>query len=143
MLSLQRLRTFHYKPLYRSLASLAPRTMKKKSNTPAEAYLLLPTPPSTLGIVDTHTHLGPTFEFYWTRYKERKHETVYDFVRAMCEGRNVESIVDVWCDAPVKKQWKEFADSALNYEDRQRLWGGLEYWFVLGAFFFDSKGKDD
>ena len=139
--------SFHYNSLTRSLASLTPlkksqlnrppTTMKpKKSNTPPEAYLLLPTPPSTLSIVDTHTHIAPTFEFYRTRYKERKHATVYDFVRAMLEGRNVESIVDVWCDAPVKKQWKEFADSALTREDRQRLWGGLEYWFVLGVFPF-------
>ena len=50
----------------------------------------------------------------------------------MYEGRNVESIVDVWCEAPVNKQWKEFADSALNLEG----WGGLKYWFVMGPYRF-------
>lgn len=107
---------------------------KKKSTTPGEEYLLLPTPPSLLGIVDTHTHVASTYEYYRGRYKQGKYNTVHDFVRSMYEGRNVESIVDVWCEAPVRKQWKEFADSALNHEDRQRLWGGLEYWFVLGAY---------
>ena len=145
---LKRPSQIYYKPLNRTLASLTPlkslkyqpkRTMvKKKSTTPGEEYLLLPTPPSTLNIVDTHTHVAPTFEYYRGRYREGKYQTVYDFVRAMYEGRNVESIVDVWCDAPVKKQWKEFADSALVREDRQRYWGGLEYWFVLGTLFFVS-----
>ena len=107
---------------------------KKKSSTPGEEYLLLPTPPSTLSIVDTHTHVASTFSSYQLRYKGGKHQTVFDFVRTMYEGRNVESIVDVWCEAPVQKQWKEFADSALNPEDRQRLWGGLEYWFVMGTY---------
>ena len=65
---------------------------------------------------------------------------LYDFVRTMYEGRNVESIVDVWCE-PVtpNKQWKEFADSWLKPEDGQRLvlWGlRFEYWFVLGPYRF-------
>ncbi|KAF8811421.1 Metallo-dependent hydrolase [Phlegmacium glaucopus] len=116
---------------------------KKKSNTPGEEYLLLPTPPSTLGIVDTHTHVASTFEYYRGRYKQGKHTTVYDFVRTMYEGRNVESIVDVWCEAPVRKQWKEFADSALTHNDRQTLWGGLEYWFVIGVHPHDAKSYND
>jgi TatD DNase family protein len=128
-----------YKPLNRYLASLnlKPRPMgKKKPSTPGEEYLLLPTPPSTWNIVDTHTHVASTFSNYRLRYKQGKHQTVYDLVRTMYEGRNVESIVDVWCEAPVEKQWKEFADSALNPEHRQTLWGGLEYWFVMGAYQF-------
>ena len=130
-----------FKPLHRYLASLTHikqlnRPMpKKKSSTPGEEYLLLPSPPSNFSIVDTHTHVASTFEFYRTRYKQGKHQTVYDFVRAIYEGRNVESIVDVWCEAPVNKLWKEFADSSLNPEDGQRLWG-LEYWFVLGLYRF-------
>jgi len=68
---------------------------------------------------------------------------VYDFVRTMYEGRNVESIVDVWCEAPVNKQWKEFADSALNHENMQRLWGGLKYWFVMGVHPHDAKSYND
>lgn len=125
--------------LNRSLASLTPQLKpqmgrnNKPSTTPGEQYLLLPTPPSTLSIVDTHTHVAPTYEYYRGRYKQGKYTTVYDFVRSMYQGRNVESIVDVWCDAPVRKDWKEFADSALSHEDRQKVWGGTEYWFVLGA----------
>lgn len=61
---------------------------------------------------------------------------MYDFLRAMYEGRNVESIVDVWCEAPVNKQWKELADSAMIPEDEQRLWGGVKYWFVMGPYLF-------
>ena len=137
----------NFKPLNRYLATLThlkqlnhqqlslPMVKKKPSSTPGEEYLLLPTPPSNLNIVDTHTHVAPTFEFYRKRYKQGKHQTVYDFVRSMYEGRNVESIVDVWCDAPVDKQWKEFADSSLKPEDRQRLWG-FEYWFVMGPYPF-------
>jgi len=141
LLKRQPFRAFDYKrSLNRSIASLRPqlkRAMgKKKSNTPGEEYLLLPSPPSTLGIVDTHTHVAFTFEYYRGRYKAGKHATVYDFVRTMYEGRNVESIVDVWCEAPVRKLWKEFADSALTHEDRQRVWGGIEYWFVIGVFSF-------
>jgi len=29
-------------------------------------------------------------------------------------------------------EWKELADSALTPEDRDNLWGGVEYYFVLG-----------
>jgi len=107
---------------------------KKKSSTPGEENLLLPTPPSTAKIVDTHTHLASTFQFYQTRYKEGQHKDVFSFLRAMYEGRNVEAIVDVWCEAPVRPMWKEFADSALSKEDRESKWAGIEYWFALGVF---------
>ena len=50
----------------------------------------------------------------------------------MYHGRRVEAIVDVWCEAPVLKQWKELADSALTQEQREKDWGGIEYWFVMG-----------
>jgi len=106
---------------------------KKKSSTPTEDNLLLPTPPSTLPIVDTHTHLASTFDYYRGRYKEGKYTDVYAFLNAMYEGRRVEAIVDVWCEAPVRKLWKEFADSAMDKEAKAK-WGGMEYWFALGAF---------
>jgi TatD DNase family protein len=102
---------------------------KKKSSTPPEENLLLPTPPSSLPIVDTHTHIAATFEYYRGRYKAGRYLDVYEFVKAMYANRNVEAVVDVWCEAPVRKLWKEFADSAL---DREK-WGGLEYWFVMGT----------
>jgi hypothetical protein len=110
---------------------------KKKSSVPSEELLLLPyhqsnTTGSSATIVDTHTHLASTFAAYRGKYKAGKFETVFDFVRGMYEGRKVEAIVDVWCEAPVQKLWKEFADSALNSEERERNWGGMEYWFVMG-----------
>ncbi|KAF8180843.1 hypothetical protein BJ912DRAFT_1145637 [Pholiota molesta] len=54
---------------------------KKKSSTPAEEHLLLPAPPSTLPIVDTHTHVASTYEYYRGRYKEGKYTDVYAFLR--------------------------------------------------------------
>lgn len=105
---------------------------KKKSTLPAEENLLLPTPPSSLDIVDTHTHLASTFEAYRRKYKEGKYQTVYDLVQGLYADRNVEAIVDVWCEAPVQKIWKELADSALEAKSRKDLWGGMEYWFVMG-----------
>jgi len=103
---------------------------KKKSSTPGEENLLLPEPPSKLSIVDTHTHVASTFEFYQHRYKEGKHANVFDFVKAMYQGRVVDAVVDVWCEAPVRKSWKEYADAATDKEK----WGRLEYWFVMGTF---------
>ena len=117
-----------------SALSQAPKLTKmgkKKSSTPGEENLLLPTPPSSLPIVDTHTHVASTYEYYRGRYKEGKHLDAFSFVKAMYEGRNVASVVDVWCEAPVHKQWKEYADAA---QDKEK-WGGLEYFFVMGAQF--------
>ncbi|KAF8064825.1 hypothetical protein FPV67DRAFT_1562816 [Lyophyllum atratum] len=106
---------------------------KKKSNTPSEDFLLLPTPPSTLSIVDTHTHLASTFSAYRSRYKEGKYTEVHEFVQKMYEGRKVDAVVDVWCEAPVQKMWRTFADSAVKKEDRESVWSGMEYWFVMGT----------
>ncbi|KAF8898056.1 hypothetical protein CPB84DRAFT_1836957 [Gymnopilus junonius] len=115
---------------------------KKKSTTPSEENLLLPTPPSQLSIVDTHTHVASTYEFYRGRYKEGKYLDVYEFIKAMYEGRKVDAIVDVWCEAPVRKLWKEFADLALKEEAKEK-WGGMEYWFVLGVHPHDAKSYND
>lgn len=104
---------------------------KKKSSTPGEENLLLPAPPSTLPIVDTHTHVASTYEFYRIRYKEAKHDTVYSFLKGMFQDRSVEAVVDVWCEAPVRPQWKEFADAAVDLEK----WGGTQYWFAIGMSF--------
>lgn len=102
---------------------------KNKSKTPEEHNLRLPEPPTSAGIVDTHTHLASTFETYRQKYRSGKYETVYDFVRGLYEGRHIEAVVDVWCEAPVIPMWKDLADSAQNGDKR---WGGLEYWFVMG-----------
>lgn len=103
---------------------------KKSQSVPDEAYLLLPQyPTATSNIVDTHTHLVSTFTQYQNKYKGSQYETIYDFVRGLYQGRKVESIVDVWCEAPVQTIWKELADSAQKRDDQ---WGGIEYWFVMG-----------
>jgi TatD DNase family protein len=114
---------------------------KKKNNTPSEDTLLLPPHPARADLpdhehtatVDTHTHLLSTFSSYKSIYKSGKYQTIWEFVREMYHGRKVEAIVDVWCEAPVMKaQWKEIADSALSEEQREKDWGGLQYWFVMG-----------
>ena len=120
---------------------------KKKINTPPEETLLLPIHPararlpddSHVATVDTHTHLLSTFSSYRNTYKSGQYETIWEFVRAMYHGRRVDAIVDVWCEAPVMKtQWKEIADSALTEEQREREWGGLQYWFVMGTYCTDQ-----
>lgn len=113
---------------------------KKKNTTPGEEHLLLPTHPARVErpetehepTVDTHTHLLSTFTAYQGTYKPGKHQTIWEFVRNMYHGRRVEAIVDVWCEAPVRKEWKEIANSALSQEQREKDWGGIEYWFVMG-----------
>ncbi|KZV70930.1 hydrolase [Peniophora sp. CONT] len=122
---------------------------KKKSGPPEEA-LLLPAPPFTTGsapIVDTHTHLVSTFGAYRQKYKDGRFDTIYDFVRgiyATREGRpRVESIVDVWCEAPVQRVWKEIADSALDDTSRKENWAGIDYWFVMGVHPHEAKVYDD
>lgn len=117
---------------------------KSRSTPPGEEHLLLPTHPHLVSqestsaqvpaIVDTHTHLLSTFHAYTKAYKPGKFENAWDFARGLYDGRGVEAIVDVWCEAPVQKAaWKELADSAVNEEDRKVKWGGLEYWFVMGT----------
>lgn len=106
---------------------------KKSKSTPIpEDTLQLLTPPTSSPIVDTHTHLHSTYETYKKTYPEGKYKDAWEFARGLYEGRNVEAIVDVWCEAPVlKAEWKALADSA----DKKELWGGLEYYFVMGTYF--------
>ncbi|KAM6498732.1 hydrolase [Amanita muscaria] len=118
---------------------------KAKSTRPSENLLLLPphTTASSAPLVDTHTHLASTFAAYRSRYKTGKYETVFDFIRGLYSGKNVQAIVDVWCEAPVQRIWKEFADSALTKEDRDSVWGGIEYWFVMGVHPHEAKFYND
>ncbi|KAK7692895.1 hypothetical protein QCA50_004530 [Cerrena zonata] len=103
---------------------------KSKSLPIPEETLQLLVPPTSYPIVDTHTHLHSTFETYKKTYPEGKYKDAWEFVRGLYEGRSVEAIVDVWCDAPVlKNEWKALVDSA----DKKELWGGLEYYFVMGV----------
>lgn len=118
----------------RRLATYNRKPRPGNFNVPNEEHLLLPSPPSTLGIVDTHTHLALTYAAYRKQYKNAKHEDAFAFARGMYEGRGVEAIVDVWCEAPVWNIWREFADSALSMRDRESIWDGMNYWFVMGKF---------
>ncbi|KAA1478797.1 hypothetical protein DENSPDRAFT_845921 [Dentipellis sp. KUC8613] len=117
----------------------------KKSQSHNEDNLLLPAHPSgtQIPIVDTHTHLVSTYAAYRGKFKDARHATVYDFVRGVYAGHRVEAIVDVWCEAPVQKVWKEIADSALTEEGRVDKWGGIEYWFVMGVHPHESKDYTD
>ena len=113
------------------------RTMGKKKVAINEDILVLPPHPShsIVPIVDTHTHLVSTFAAYKHKWPSGSHATIFDFVRGVYGGSTtkVRSIVDVWCEAPVRRVWREIADSALTEEGRQSLWGGIDYWFVMGA----------
>lgn len=94
-----------------------------KNKTP-ETHLILPSPPSVLPIVDTHTHLLSTYEEYKRKYPTGKFvASLSEFVEGFYVG--VDAIVDVWCEAPVRSEWKEIADSGF---------AGVEYWFVMGKF---------
>lgn len=110
----------------------------KKQSIPSEEFLRIPlhsclVPDNATPIVDTHTHLVSTYAAYKSKYKSGKFQTIYEFVNSLYKDRKVESIVDVWCEAPVDKGWKEIADSAMRKDSG---WGGLEYWFVIGSFHF-------
>lgn len=131
-----------YHPRLFAVQAFSRKMGKKKNTTPGEEHLILPIHPlraeqpetEHTPTVDTHTHLLSTFNSYQSTYKPGKHQTIWEFVRSMYHGRRVEAIIDVWCEAPVlKAQWKEIADSALTKEAREKDWGGLEYWFVMGA----------
>ena len=118
---------------------------KKKRPAANEGDLHLPAHPSasptSSTIVDTHTHLLSTFAFYRQKFPSGKYETVFDFAKGLyrdgdaesVSGRHsIQSIVDVWCEAPLQKAWKELADSALEEAERKERWSGTEYWFAIG-----------
>ncbi|KAJ7182821.1 hydrolase [Mycena crocata] len=98
---------------------------------------------STSPIVDTHTHLASTFEAYQHKYPAGEYADVFAFVRGLYVPAGVKEIVDVWCEAPVRRMWREFADSAMTEEKRRDLWGGLGYWFVMGVHPHEAKLYDD
>ncbi|KAF9519979.1 hypothetical protein BS47DRAFT_1287707 [Hydnum rufescens UP504] len=133
---------------------------KNRTKTPGEGYMHLPAHPSYSGstcalIVDTHTHLLSTFASYREKYPTSKYETVFDFVRGIycsqtpppdiqaVSRHKVGAIIDVWCEAPIRKDWKELADSALTLEDRTNKWGGIEYYFVIGVHPHEAKLFND
>lgn len=99
-------------------------------------------------IVDNHTHLLSTFAAYRQKFPSGKHESVFDFAKSLyrdtgSDGHVVRSIVDVWCEAPVRKEWKELADSAITEEQRAQNWLGMDYHFVMGVHPHEAKGYND
>ncbi|KAL1731594.1 hypothetical protein EV714DRAFT_248911 [Schizophyllum commune] len=130
---------------YKSTRTGQRKNMGKKSrnNVPAEDHLLLPAHSSAAPIVDTHTHLASTFAAYKHKYPAGKCNTVYEFLQHFYKDKHVEAIVDVWCEAPVQKLWREFADSALTAEDRAGKWGGTEYYFVMGVHPHEARHYND
>jgi TatD DNase family protein len=117
---------------------------KKRPPVPDEVHLLLPAHSAAVQgaatVADTHTHILSTFATYKTKYPGGKYETVFEFAKGLYNNRRdsdkgshiVDSIIDVWCEAPVQKEWKELADSALTEESRSQNWSGLQYYFVMG-----------
>ncbi|KAJ3513074.1 hypothetical protein NLJ89_g3150 [Agrocybe chaxingu] len=102
----------------------------RSRRTSSESDLLLPSPPGD-------------FEHYTHAFKDgdgekRKYENVYEFVHGLYEGRNVKAVVDVWCDAPVKKLWREYADAGVDGR-----WGAIGYWFAMGVHPHDAKKYND
>lgn len=118
---------------------------KKKSSLPDEKHLLLPlhSTTATTPVVDTHTHLLATYSWYRSKYSTAKFNDIYEFVRGLYVGRNVKAIVDVWCEPPVPRIWKELADSAISSQDRAAKWGGVDYWFVMGVHPHEAKHYND
>ncbi|EJC99451.1 Metallo-dependent hydrolase [Fomitiporia mediterranea MF3/22] len=117
---------------------------KKRPPAPEEPQLFLTAIESSREpIVDTHTHLLSTFSAYRSKYPAGKYKSVFDFVRGAYEGKNVEAMVDVYCEAPVQSQWRELADSAIMPEDRMEKWSGTEYWFVMGVHPHEAKDYTD
>ncbi|PVG02415.1 Metallo-dependent hydrolase [Serendipita vermifera] len=132
---------------------------KKKAAPIPEEVLHLPpheslkSGKSAASIVDTHTHLLSTFAVYQKAYPDgfqSYHEFVRGFYRPPATSaqeaadtsenqdarqckHSVDTLIDVWCEAPVDPRWKAVADSARDEEQRKSLWGGIDYWFVMGV----------
>jgi hypothetical protein len=129
----------------RSAATFKMGKNNKKAKLIPESHFRLvhPAVSSASPIVDTHTHLASTFELYRHKYPAGEYTTVYDFVRGLYVPAGVQEIVDVWCEAPVRPLWREFADSAVTEEARRDLWGGMGYWFVMGVHPHQASLYDD
>jgi len=163
---LSRFNLTQYFPLHKSFGSIQSLSKYSKSSekmgknrknvAPGEENLHLPAHPfysesadtvtEFTPIVDTHTHLVSTFDSYVSAYPQARYLTIHDFVRGFYTSElpsKVEAIVDVWCEAPVLRAWKELADSALTEENRRDLWGGIEYWFVIGVHPHNAKHYTD
>ncbi|KAF9556552.1 Metallo-dependent hydrolase [Agrocybe pediades] len=111
---------------------------RKSASIVQEEHLLVTAPaPAPTPIIDTHAHYVLTYELYREKFKDGKHLNAFEFFKAMHEGRNVKSVLDVWCVPPFRDAWREYADAG------PEKWGGLEYWFIMGVHPHDSKMYTD
>ncbi|GAA5898855.1 TatD family hydrolase [Sporobolomyces salmoneus] len=119
------------------------RSSKSSKSLPPEERLILPRHEQLRGvqdveIVDTHTHIYSTFLAYRERYPEGKHSNVRDFVQAvLCspESNQLQSVVDVWCEAENpfdRPEWKETVQSLTDLD-------GLDYRYVIGCHPHDAE----
>ncbi|GAA5855491.1 hypothetical protein JCM8547_007858 [Rhodosporidiobolus lusitaniae] len=124
------------------------RQSTRSGRTPPEATLVLPRHAELRGLaegeqvelVDTHTHVLSTFHAYQEKYPEGQHvESIQSFVKATLP--HMHSVVDVWCEAPMRVNWKEVVGqlSELKKEDPN----GLNYYFVVGAHPNAATGYSD
>ncbi|CAE6389131.1 unnamed protein product [Rhizoctonia solani] len=106
-------------------------------------------------IYDTHTHLHSTFKAYRKEYPEGRYTSISEFVKGYYTRTTeqneelpaihvpVKSLVDVWCEAPILKEWRTLADSALTPDSRAENWGDIEYHFVMGVHPHEARHYDD
>lgn len=111
-----------------------PPTEDKLHFEPLPSLASLSEPPT---IVDTHTHLESTFGAYRAAFPAGEFVDLPGFIKgfygAESKHPGVKTLIDVWCEPPILKSWKEIADSALTEDLRAEKWGGLDYWFVMGV----------
>ncbi|KAG8908499.1 hypothetical protein FRB99_005858 [Tulasnella sp. 403] len=106
-------------------------------------------------IIDTHTHVLSTFSEYRRKYPDGQFSTIHEFVRGFYQPPSssasptsnqrpsVAAVVDVYCEAPVVKAWRDVADSALTAEQRVGDWGGIQYHFVIGVHPHEARHYND
>ncbi|GAA6002174.1 hypothetical protein JCM10207_003109 [Rhodosporidiobolus poonsookiae] len=123
------------------------RQSTKSSRTPNESVLLLPQHAELKGLsegeqvelVDTHTHVLSTFLAYKEKYPEGQHQSVKDFVKATLP--NMDAVVDVWCEAPMKADWSDVVESLVQLKEEDA--SAPAYHFVVGAHPHEAKDYTD
>ncbi|KAK4051935.1 hypothetical protein OIV83_002640 [Microbotryomycetes sp. JL201] len=91
----------------------------KSKGTPDESCLVLPRHRDLSDdtgadeqLIDTHTHILSTYETYLQKYPDAKHKaSIAQFVSALLidngEAHKVAKVIDVWCEAPLRPEWKD------------------------------------
>ena len=99
-------------------------------------------PPERAGLgrwIDTHTHLWMTFDAL--KKAGYAFNDVFHMARQIRFAEQMETVVDIWCEAPIlAQQCRALADA-----DQSADWAGLDYRFAIGLFlllFFVSSLSD-